>query len=84
MVVIFIALLVVFVVVLTLYLGIWNISLPPIINRGDIQAECAKWQVNNCNEGLEATENGELKYPILNQTYGTNLDKAKEFCNCPK
>ncbi len=85
MVVIFVASLVVFVVALGLFLGIWDITIPTVQGQGDIQSECAKWQAGDppCSESWSATENGELKYPILNQTYGTDVESAKEFCNCP-
>ncbi len=83
MVVIIVALLVVFVVALGFFLGIWDITIPTVQGQGDIQSECSKWQVDDCSESWDATENGEPKYPILNQTYGTDVETAKEFCNCP-
>ena len=71
------------VIFLSFFFGIWNITIPGIHSEQDIQSECAKWQLGGCSESLNVTEGGKLKYPILNKTYGTNLDRAREFCNCP-
>lgn len=78
-IVILVALLVVFVIVLSFFLGTWNISLPTILNQSDIQAECSKWQAEDppCGEGSLD------KYSILKEKYGGDLDSARKFCNCP-
>ena len=85
-IVIFIVIFIVFLIGLTFFLGIWNISVPTILNQSNIQAECTKWQSSGdkpCSEGLDATKEGEPKYPALKEKYGVDLDMAREFCNCP-
>ena len=82
-IVIFLILSIVFVVALTFFFKIWNIGMPSITNTGSIHSECSKWQIENCNETLDAIEKGKLKYPTLKEKFGTNLDQAKKFCNCP-
>lgn len=85
-IVILVVILITFLIFLGFFLGIWNISLPTIINDSEIRGECGKWQSAGdkpCSEGLDATEGGEPKYPKLKEKFGSDIYKAREVCNCP-